>query len=82
MAFNYQTLKKLTATAVINDQVKTADIGNDLELVILYMRLERLTPLNEKILYNCVVHTCKREMNFLELFSRNESRDEMNLFDV
>ena len=62
--------------------LKTADIGNDLELVILYMRLERLTPLNEKILYNCVVHTCKREMNFLELFSRNESRDEMNLFDV
>ena len=69
--------------------LKTADIGNDLELVILYMRLERLTPFNEKILYNCVVHTCKREMNLDTyqrnhhiLFSRNESRDEMNLFDV
>ena len=28
MAFNYQTLKKLTATAVIANEIKTADIGN------------------------------------------------------
>ena len=28
MAFNYQTLKKLTNAAVITDEVKTADIGN------------------------------------------------------
>ena len=28
MAFNYQTLKKLTNAAVIADEVKTADIGS------------------------------------------------------
>ena len=49
--------------------LKTADIGNDLDLVILYMRLERLTPWKEKILHNCV-QICKGEMN-LETYQRN-----------
>ena len=51
--------------------LKTADIENDLDLVILYIRLERLTPWKEKILYNCVVQICKREMN-LEILDNLE----------
>ena len=52
--------------------LKTAE--NDLELVILYLRLDRLTPWKEKIFYNCV-QICKEEMN---LETQHNHRNQRN----